>query len=582
MERIASTRALFMDPYVYQDLPSGNFIRLLCMSPGNRGEEIVCSLHVTPLDELPPYTALSYCWGKPVFDHIVCCEGKEIKVTKNLYSALQRMRLPDEYSLVWVDAICINQSNIWERGHQVGLMRNVYSEAAETLVYLGENTFSAQLLQAFLSRLLEVARELKPGHLLKPSDFEKYNLPASDSHEWRALCAFFSCDWFRRIWIIQEFTLSPIVFMKYGDWTITGDAFEETVDTLQKHCLFELVMPSREPMCGAFILTAVHRLVELRRSRRMMDLPDDFDSFLYRLYDQQTSDPRDYIYGFLGFAEVGRHLDIQPDYSLDVSEVYLRTCHYLMKSSGEASFLSITGPPCDIIGLPSWVPDWSNVRAASTLDIEGIYNAGCGLEQNWRLTDDKNVIVGRGLTVDTLTIIGSISFSRSKNYVEFEWMKQYFTESEKMVQNSQTIEDQASASRVHFELLTMESTRYRDINLNIGHYEALKLILYDSLPTDADQLADLNTKAGLFVSYLPIRAFGRRICVTAAGTVGQVPTDAQTGDKICIFAGMETPFIIREHPTKENCHLLIGDCYIRGLMHRGFHDEDVVEDIYLA
>jgi hypothetical protein len=31
---------------------------------------------------------------------------------------------------LWVDAICINQKDTNERGHQVGIMRNVYSKAA--------------------------------------------------------------------------------------------------------------------------------------------------------------------------------------------------------------------------------------------------------------------------------------------------------------------------------------------------------------------------------------------------------------------------------------------------------------------
>ena len=39
---------------------------------------------------------------------------------------------------LWVDAVCINQTNISERTTQVRMMRTIYSRAACVLVWLGE------------------------------------------------------------------------------------------------------------------------------------------------------------------------------------------------------------------------------------------------------------------------------------------------------------------------------------------------------------------------------------------------------------------------------------------------------------
>lgn len=40
--------------------------------------------------------------------------------------------------VLWVDATCVDQENFQERSHQVGLMRDIYTKAAQVLIWLGE------------------------------------------------------------------------------------------------------------------------------------------------------------------------------------------------------------------------------------------------------------------------------------------------------------------------------------------------------------------------------------------------------------------------------------------------------------
>jgi hypothetical protein len=66
------------------------------------------------------YEALSYCWGVKerlylIFNH----DLKHMVVTWNLFSALLRLRYPDRPRLLWVDAICINQSDLQDKSIQV-------------------------------------------------------------------------------------------------------------------------------------------------------------------------------------------------------------------------------------------------------------------------------------------------------------------------------------------------------------------------------------------------------------------------------------------------------------------------------
>ena len=101
-------------------------IRLLKVSPGLTEEPLRCSLERIPLNSKAHYTALSYCWGDANDRANITVNGQDISVTRNLASALKRMRNVNQNTLVWADALCINQQDVTERSVQVGLMRDIY------------------------------------------------------------------------------------------------------------------------------------------------------------------------------------------------------------------------------------------------------------------------------------------------------------------------------------------------------------------------------------------------------------------------------------------------------------------------
>jgi len=63
---------------------------------------------------------------------------KNVYVTQNLAAALFRFRKADGECVLCADAICINQDDLIERGHQVRLMGRAYQEASRVLIWLGE------------------------------------------------------------------------------------------------------------------------------------------------------------------------------------------------------------------------------------------------------------------------------------------------------------------------------------------------------------------------------------------------------------------------------------------------------------
>ncbi|RSL77844.1 hypothetical protein CEP52_017684, partial [Fusarium oligoseptatum] len=88
------------------------------------------------------------------------------------------------YFLFWVDQICINQPDAAERGHQVMMMRDIYSRCATTLV------------------CLSIADEKKA---------------ATTTETLASFVAFLRSPWWTRSWVYQEFVCSPKVHFVFGD-----------------------------------------------------------------------------------------------------------------------------------------------------------------------------------------------------------------------------------------------------------------------------------------------------------------------------------------------------------------------------
>lgn len=127
--------------YTYEPLPAVEqtpHVRLLTVCPSKPDEDLKANIQSFPLHEAPEYEALSYCWGPIHPIHAMLLNGKRFAITPNLFMALWHITVCRDKPLVlWVDAICINQSDNAEKAQQVGMMREIYEGASRTIVWLG-------------------------------------------------------------------------------------------------------------------------------------------------------------------------------------------------------------------------------------------------------------------------------------------------------------------------------------------------------------------------------------------------------------------------------------------------------------
>lgn len=120
-----------MSGHIFDSLPvDHDSFRLLLLHPSPDSDaRIQCTLINTKVLEDCIYEAVSSTWGEPCPTRPIFINEKPFEVRENLYSASLRLRLSAQPSMLWIDAVSIDQTTVTENGHQVKLMPKIYKGA---------------------------------------------------------------------------------------------------------------------------------------------------------------------------------------------------------------------------------------------------------------------------------------------------------------------------------------------------------------------------------------------------------------------------------------------------------------------
>jgi hypothetical protein len=168
------------------------------------------------------FAALSYVWGEKSNTRKILVNGQEMQVTRNLEEALRHLssesKFVAEYKL-WIDAICINQSDLEERGRQVSRMRNIYGSAWSVIAWLGEGKSDSSRAIGLVKQLADADAN---GNAQDLESKLRKNLDCMRVGVWFALQEFMLRPYLTRMWIIQELVL--------GGYTATIRAGSHSID----------------------------------------------------------------------------------------------------------------------------------------------------------------------------------------------------------------------------------------------------------------------------------------------------------------------------------------------------------------
>jgi hypothetical protein len=153
-----------LSAFAHAPLPdSKTHIRLLEIPQGKYKRPIIFKLTTWRLDVAPPYYAVSYTWGDPTQTIDITVDNQRMEVRQNCeYVLHQAFALrTNELQYYWIDAICIDQDNLQERGHQVSLMGQLYKRASHVLACVGPHSDDSQFLFRMCKKKTTILEEIE-------------------------------------------------------------------------------------------------------------------------------------------------------------------------------------------------------------------------------------------------------------------------------------------------------------------------------------------------------------------------------------------------------------------------------------
>lgn len=388
---------LSQDAYVYKPLSdAATNLRLLLLLPSSDPQAPLRAglLHVER-SNAPAFTPVSYTWGREDPTSAMYLIGlgpasdgagfRRFAVRPNLESMLLRFRDRENISLLWVDAICINQADDAEKAHQVRHMDQVYRGRAAR-IWLGDRSETSDEALDFID---EWKNRPAAGD---GSGKEFVDASAKRTSAWRALWDLICRPWFSRRWIVQEFVLSGYKHAYLGERDFPVDDLMPLVaqmDRFGRHLEGGLTRENRpaeddaaadkKPVIAGVTPDRLESLKHLTSIAAASDRGEELtlEMLLDGFVSFESYDPRDGVYAFLSMASDAR--DWVPDYSAATTagDVYARATWQVMRTSGSADVLCRAVPELSRrrMDMTSWVP-WYG-----TLDVD---DGGAALGYNTR------------------------------------------------------------------------------------------------------------------------------------------------------------------------------------------------------
>ncbi|KAI0419783.1 heterokaryon incompatibility protein-domain-containing protein [Xylaria grammica] len=589
-------------PYPYPPLSEPSAIRLVVLLPSKkRHSDIVCRLCNGTLRD--KYEALSYVWGDASKRRSIMMNDESFEATENLEKALRNLRSRDTPRVLWVDSMCINQTDNDERSSQVQQMDLIYSNSQRVIVWLGPESEDSSLA-------MDVCKRLVPEYPLNKSEFlqwtkvaieeqrqlgvpmakrERYAIPriAANNHLIRR-------TWFTRIWCVQEFILGQRVVFQCGQKTLASEHLEQYITRMSIAFTESIgILPSTGGKYSA-MRESQQSAVDIGRffswKSRFRNFSVPVLGLLYDFSQWESSDPRDKVFGLYGI--VPEHNPdrkvLKPDYHLSVAEVYTKVAIYFLSEYGNLDVLSIATQPTKYAltqlrfpYLPSWVPDWQGSqqfiieRGCKPIAFyrsdgdgsyfDGIYNAS--LDRKATPIDVLNcdeVLVLDGIDVDVIDVIsdpylGFMGTRPGKHQETFLKWKE--------------IAGLSKESRYRFSDQPIYEAWWRTIlgdaqtddeGSGVGSRRRLppKDVELDWLPSFPPPIED-DSEALKIATRKKAPMCGRKFFKTSMGLFGLAPGWAGEGDRVVVLFGGRCPFILRKYGWY---HHIVGESYVHGIM----------------
>ena len=352
-----SEPAYEMDQYSYEALQTDDSIRVLILEPSEiRSAPLRGSItqlrwleEIEKLEGRQEYSAVSYTWGGDFTEQLIITgeigvQETYMPITQDVRVMLEHFRKPHTQRHLWIDAICLNQSDAMEKAVQINLMGDIYAHAKKVYIWLGpEGEEGGEMAKVFsYFRLLQ----------LLPERADAVRLFGDDDKCTSAIDRFFQRRWFFRRWTLQESYLARRAIVHLGHHSIP---FSDLLSICRR-----LHAPEQNT-----------NRYGIEMALTLSDVGGDLFVLLWKLHRSDCGEKIDRIRALLGLIPAESRLPPMPSNNyVDIYTAYASELvdtahqHELFYHLSYFGSLAETGDK----SMPSWVPAWYNERRTPTIE----------------------------------------------------------------------------------------------------------------------------------------------------------------------------------------------------------------------
>ncbi|KAL8889084.1 MAG: hypothetical protein Q9215_003583 [Flavoplaca cf. flavocitrina] len=539
-------------------------IRLLELLPGPFNAPICITLKITVLSrqKIPKFKALSYAWGNAqdrVRIHVVAGRGVQgvksaaLNITRSLAEALRHLRQKRQSMVFWIDQICVDQTNLEERGNQVLRMPDIFTLAKGVVVWLGPKSDDSEVAIEILNKIGPDVEVDWASQLINTSSTFYSRDRDLSPEQCRSITILLSRAWFDRLWVVQEICLtrqriwivcgfSRISFANFGNATCYLSGFESYGNDAMREDLF-----------------AKHIKLFAIKSSGVSSL----DWTLSRTRHRECSDARDKVYAVLSMLPETAKAGIYPDYTISAPEVFAKIVLQQLDSQATLRMLRHASIKDSV---PSWVPDWSTnpeptPTYLSCADLNARAHANSTSQGVLTLTG-VCVTVAHEVNKDLPRIVPEDRMESAK-------VIRYLLTSIVGKEHSGS-----NLSKLHSLCLTLCARMFAEKHfppdhglLSLKKFNDYYTCLYKWVSLESAEPPELCSSTLKVIRHINWMIKGKMLFVTADRRLGLAPEATVSGDLVCVILGCPCPLILR--PSNNSSHEVVGECYIDGIMDGG-------------
>ncbi|KAF5526232.1 Heterokaryon incompatibility protein 6, OR allele [Colletotrichum aenigma] len=523
------------------------------------------------------FEAISYVWGTHGRNETIICDGKRLRITKNLRTALKRVRLQGDTRRIWADSICINQEDPNERGHQVALMGDIYSKATQVVICVGpdpdDHGHRASTLVDDVNRtVLSICESI--DYSPKSIPYARDDDPLRNDQRWKSFAALLQLPWFQRGCVVQESGLAKSAIIHWGSSQISWAPFMRTWRWASRQApalhvpLFDKIWLSLNPICDmAFVASHLRESVAWypKASTSLITHPLEMMRHGHRL---SLTDKRDRVYAFLALAQRLTVSEFQPDnpsYSQTFQETYLAFARKYLNDTKDATLLNYVHHNADTLSskLPSWCPRWdlgvhiSYITTPSHKLMETRPRSPYTLEI---LTG--NVLRMSGVIVDSIAMTSETLTSRiTVNGIGLIW-EEFRVRQKNVCPYEPDLRLQALVQCLTGGRMYGRETKwYCDYAAYLR--ELFRISKDTVIPQAVMELGNIGEGEVAGVHLIAAEyAHNRKAVATRKGYYALGPGISEKGDFIAVLCGTRGPVVLRESTSKKGSYKIIGETLV--------------------